>query len=144
MQQGQTLKKIPRAYKKAIGLIYFLDLKFFTLRMLCPIINPEMKFLADQRRRHNMSWDLTKTRLREPTTLKLLFLNHCSGHRALLSPGTNGVIRAGQQSLMTDFLRVCVFCFYMRRRSSTSPNVCLPVIKLKFYHILMSPKIVVS
>ena len=55
MQQGQTLNKTPRAYKKAIGLIYFLDLKFFTLRMLCPIINPEMKFLADQRRRHNMS-----------------------------------------------------------------------------------------
>ena len=72
-----------------------------------------------------MSRDLTKTRLREPTTLKLLlFLNHCSGHRALLSSGTNGVIRAGQQSLMTDFLRVCVFCFYMRRRSSTSPNDC--------------------
>ena len=34
MQQGQTLYKTPRAYKKAIGLIYFLDLKFFTLRML--------------------------------------------------------------------------------------------------------------
>ena len=115
IQQGPTLNKTPIPPTKVQKWLfwYFLDLKFFTLRMLWPIINPEMKFLTDQRWRHNMSWVLIKTRASQQH--EHYYYSVIAQNTGLLSPGTNGV-SAGQQSLMTAFLRVCVF-FTMTKKS---------------------------
>lgn len=97
-----------------VQFIYFSDLKFFTLRMLWPIINSEMKFLADQRWRHNMSSVLTRASQQHEN----YYASVNSLNIGILSPRPNGV-SPGQQSLMTAFLRVCVFIIMAMKRIYT-------------------------